>query len=97
MHLLPNIKKYNGLFTIFISLFILFKTLKPSESSLKSLLNSTLSSYRTIDKYIKLNLLTPYGILIDAILIIDKNGVPLPLENYFSENQIKETNEGEIK
>ena len=56
-----------------------------------------LSSYISIDKYIKLNLLTPFGILIDALLIVDKDGKPLPLENYFSNNQIKETNNDEIK
>lgn len=61
------------------------------------MLESTLSSYRTIDKYIKLNLLTPYGILIDALLVIDTNGIPLPMEKYFSENQMKETNEEELK
>jgi hypothetical protein len=56
-----------------------------------------LSSYRTIDKYIKLNLLTPYGILIDALLIVDKNGIPLPMEKFYSENQIKETDDEAFK
>ena len=42
-------------------------------------------------------MLTPYGIFIDALLIVDKNGVPLPLDNFFSENQIKETADDELK
>jgi hypothetical protein len=74
-----------------------FKILRPVDNNLKSILDSTLSSYRTIDKYIKLNLLTPYGILIDALLIVDKNGIPLPMEKFYSENQIKETDDEAFK
>ena len=71
--------------------------MKPVDSNLKALLDTTLSSYRSIDKYIKLSLLTPFGILIDALIIMDKNGIPQPMEKYFNGNQIENTDNNEIK
>ncbi|RNA37044.1 TBRG4 isoform X1 [Brachionus plicatilis] len=58
---------------------------------------STLSSFRSIDKYYKLNMLTPFGIFIDALMVVDKNGVPCQLENFLKENLSLETSDDEFK
>lgn len=45
---------------------------------------STLSSFRSED-YFKTNMLTPFGIVIDALMVIDKNGNPCKIADYFNE------------
>lgn len=52
------------------------------KANLNEALVSALAGFRSVNKFVKLNLLTSFGILIDAFMIIDKNGAPLPLENY---------------
>ena len=46
---------------------------------------STLSSFTTIEKYAKINLVTPFGVLIDAFMIVDKAGSPCILANHTSD------------
>ena len=70
---------------------MLKKLLKPDQHYLTEQLISTLNSYRTVDKYFKTSLLTPFGIYIDALLVIDEKGVVCPLADYFNENSQLET------
>lgn len=65
--------------------------LKPEHDSLSDQLVSTLTSFRTIDKYFKTNLLTPFGIYIDALMVVDDKGIVCPFGNYFNENSQLET------
>ncbi len=63
-------------------MFFFNKVLIPVQSAVNDMFVSALSSFRTTEKYAKLNLLTPFGIVIDALMIIDKNGVPCQLAKY---------------
>lgn len=63
--------------------------------SLKHVFLTTLTSFRSIDKYFKVNMLTSYGILIDALMISDKNGMPKLLADHFDENMKMKLNEKE--
>jgi len=65
--------------------------LKPEHDILTDQLVSTLSSFRTIDKYFKTSLLTPFGIYIDALLVIDEKGIIFPVADYFNENSQLQT------
>jgi len=44
---------------------------------------TTLSNFSS-EQYFKTNLLTPFGIVIDALMVIDKNGKPCKIEKYFN-------------
>jgi hypothetical protein len=51
-----------------------------------------------VEKYFKTNMLTPYGIIIDALMVIDAKGLPCDLTNYFNEyGQLETKNETEKK
>lgn len=63
--------------------------------SLKHVFLTTLTSFRSLDKYFKLNMLTSFGIVIDALMISDKNGMPKPLADHFDENMKMKLNESE--
>lgn len=67
-----------------------------STKNLNDIFVTTMSSYRSLDTYIKLNLLTPFGILIDALMVTDKHGIPQRLESYFKNGEL-ETKDDEIK
>lgn len=70
----------------------------PEKSSLSNILISTLSSYRSAEKYFKTNLLTPFGIVIDALMVINENGIPCLINDYFNEEgQLETKNEKEKK
>ncbi len=58
---------------------------------------SALSSYRTVEKYSKLNQLTPFGIMVDALMVTDLDGIPCPIASFFDANGQLETSEREIK
>lgn len=58
---------------------------------------STLAGFRSINKYVKVNLLTSFGILIDAFMIVDKNGNPQPLDKYLSKDSPSEMTEDEMR
>lgn len=47
---------------------------------------ATLTSFRPVDKYFKLNLLTSYGILIDAMMVCDKSGNPQLISEKFDKD-----------
>ena len=61
------------------------------------MLEASLAGFRSINKYVKLNLLTSFGILIDAFMIIDKSGIPQPLEKYLEKGSFSEDNEDDIR
>lgn len=71
--------------------------MKPDHEILTDQLISTLTSFRTIDKYFKTNMLTPFGIYIDALMVIDEKGIICPLANYFNENSQLDTKNGKEK
>ncbi|CAF0749806.1 unnamed protein product [Brachionus calyciflorus] len=73
----------------------LFVENKPSYQN--ETLLSTLSSFRSVDKYFKLNLLTPFGINVDALMVVDKNGIPCQLAKFMNENLELDTSENEYK
>jgi hypothetical protein len=47
-------------------------------------LTTTLSSFLPKDKLFKTQLLLPYGIVIDAFLIVNKYGEPVGLQKFFN-------------
>lgn len=72
--------------------------LRPDAKALSANFISTLSTYRTAEKYFKSNMLTPYGIVIDALMIINENGVPCQLQDYLNKSgQLEMKNEKERK
>lgn len=56
-------------------------------SNTQDIFVSALAGFRSLNKFVKLNLLTSFGILIDAFMIIDKNGNPLSLEDYVTKDE----------
>ena len=42
-------------------------------------------------------MLTPFGIYIDALMVIDEKGIICPLANYFNENSQLDTKNGKEK
>lgn len=93
------IENYKGyLLTDSLSVSACTEILKTDTTDLSNILISTLSSYRSIDKYFKKNMLTPFGIVIDALIVINAEGVPCDLENYLNESgQLETQNENEKK
>lgn len=76
-----------------------FSEILAPKKSLNSnnMLEASLAGFRSINKYVKLNLLTSFGILIDAFMIIDKSGIPQPLEKYLEKGSFSEDNEDDIR
>jgi hypothetical protein len=56
-----------------------------------------LTSFRPIEKYFKANLLTPFGIHVDALMVIDGKGNICLLNEYLDENSQLETKKPEEK
>ncbi len=78
--------------------FFHLKILKPETSHMSNNLVSTLTSYRSPEKYFKTNMLTPFGIVIDALMVIDAKGNPCVLTEYFNEaGQLETKNDSEKK
>ena len=50
-----------------------------------------MSSFRSQEKYFKTNMLTPFGIVVDALMVIDENGSPCKIADYFNEQGQLET------
>ncbi len=56
-----------------------------------------MTSFRPIEKYFKANLLTPFGIHVDALMVIDGKGNICLLNEYLDENSQLETKKPEEK
>jgi hypothetical protein len=56
-----------------------------------------LTSFRPIEKYFKANLLTPFGIHVDALMVVDGKGNVCLLNEYLDENSQLETKKPEEK
>ena len=79
-------------------MFLNFKHLQNVKSKMNELFIATLSSFRAPDTYFKSNLLTPFGIYLDAVMVVDENRNPCQLNEYYNENSELETkNEKELK
>lgn len=72
--------------------------LKTESNSFSNTFVSTLSSYKSAEKYFKLNMLTPFGIMVDALMVIDNKSIPIPLDECLNENgQLETKNETDLK
>lgn len=56
-----------------------------------------MTSFRPIEKYFKANLLTPFGIHVDALMVVDGKGNVCLLNEYLDENSQLETKKPEEK
>jgi hypothetical protein len=56
--------------------------LLPAQRGDIDMLASAMSSLKASDKYVKINLLTPFGIVIDAFMVADKNGNSCLLDSH---------------
>ena len=72
--------------------------MKTESNSFSNTFVSTLSSYKSAEKYFKLNMLTPFGIMVDALMVIDNKSIPIPLDECLNENgQLETKNETDLK
>ena len=49
------------------------------------------------DKFMRFKVITPYGMMIDSLMIIDAKGSPLPIADFMNEEGQIVTTDNEIK